>query len=358
MGGGMVRLATLRILLVGVALLALVTGPAARAHPGAATGYAAVDITGNTLRYSLTLSQLPARVMAAAAGDPVAAQQRLPAVLSQGLRVANAGEPCAIAAVQLTPAALGKESVTLVADWVCRLPVSTLTLRDDTFDALGGDLHTLARITWAGGNSQFAFASETRETQLHIADPVPITMGIESFFKLGLGHILGGYDHLLFLLALLLVPASGWALLRIITAFTLAHSVTLALSALQILQLPGALVEATIAASIAYVAGENVFRRQPGRHRVVVTLIFGLVHGCGFGDILLTLGLPQGHRVAALLGFNLGVETGQILVVAALLPVLRWVARQPRGLVVLNTMSAMLSLGGLWLLWSRVATAV
>jgi hypothetical protein len=87
------------------------------------------------------------------------------------------------------------------------------------------------------------------------------------------GHILGGYDHLLFLLALLLVPASGWAILRIITAFTLAHSVTLALSALQILQLPGALVEATIAASIAYVAGENFFRRQPGRHRVVVTLI-------------------------------------------------------------------------------------
>lgn len=347
----MVRLATLSVFL---ALLALLAGPAASAHQGATTGYAALDIAGHALRYNLTLSQLPAPLLAAAGGDAVAAQQLLPGVLGKGLKVANGGEPCAMAAVQLTPAAVGKESVTLVADWVCRLPVSTLTLRDDTFEELGGDLHTLARITWAGGSSQFAFASEARETQLHIADPVPVATGIERFFKLGLWHILGGYDHFLFLLALLLAPASGWAILRIITAFTLAHSVTLVLSALQLLQLPSALVEATIAAAIAYVAGENVFRRQPGRHRMVVTLILGLVHGSGFAGILRPLGLSQDHRVAALLGVNLGVEAGQIWVVAALLPVLRWVIRQPRGQAVTQGMSALLCLGGLCLLWSRV----
>ena len=103
---------------------------------------------------------------------------------------------------------------------------------------------------------------------------------------LGIEHILTGYDHLLFLLALILRGGNIWSLLKIITAFTLAHSITLALAAFNIMVLPGRLVEAIIALSIAYVAAENLFLRKALSHRWAVSFLFGLVHGFAFSNVL------------------------------------------------------------------------
>jgi hydrogenase/urease accessory protein HupE len=152
--------------------------------------------------------------------------------------------------------------------------------------------------------------------------------GIGTFFVEGIHHILGGLDHLLFLISLLLA-VDGWRRFAlVVTSFTIAHSVTLALGALELVVVSPRLVEPLIAASIVYVAVENIVRRAP-RARIPVTFGFGLVHGLGFGGALRDLGLSAAEMWRPLLGFNLGVETGQLLVVAPLLPVVLWLDRRP-----------------------------
>lgn len=148
------------------------------------------------------------------------------------------------------------------------------------------------------------------------------------FGKLGVEHIWAGYDHLLFLLGLLVAAPSLRAMLFIITGFTVAHSITLTLAALQVVQLSPALVEPAIAASIAFVGIENYWRPPP-RRRVVVTFLLGLVHGFGFAGLLIELGLPRDALALALVSFNGGVELGQAAVVALAMPVLLYLRRSP-----------------------------
>jgi hydrogenase/urease accessory protein HupE len=134
---------------------------------------------------------------------------------------------------------------------------------------------------------------------------------------LGIEHILSGYDHLMFVLALLFLVGFNKRLLLTITAFTLAHSLTLALSALGLLTLRSPPVEATIALSIMLVAGEALRDRQTLSRRwpALVAFLFGLVHGLGFAGALKEVGLPEQHLWVALLTFNVGVELGQLMTV-------------------------------------------
>lgn len=159
---------------------------------------------------------------------------------------------------------------------------------------------------------------------------------ILAYGREGVWHIWVGFDHILFLLSLLLpavlvretgrwLPAESfravcWEVVRIVTAFTLAHSITLSLAVLGYVALPSRWVESTIAASVVAAATNNLvplfFRR-----RALLAFIFGLVHGLGFATVLLDLGLPDMSRAAALAGFNLGVEAGQLAIVGAFLPI-------------------------------------
>jgi hydrogenase/urease accessory protein HupE len=157
--------------------------------------------------------------------------------------------------------------------------------------------------------------------------------GEHGFFRLGVEHILTGYDHLLFLAALLLPGGRLLTLLEIVTAFTVAHSITLALAVLGVVTLPDRLVECAIALSIVWIGLENVLVPGAPSRRWVVSFLFGLVHGFGFASTLAALDLPRQDLALALLGFNLGVEAGQAVVVALLLPVLIWIRHwhwQPR----------------------------
>ncbi len=151
----------------------------------------------------------------------------------------------------------------------------------------------------------------------------------------GVWHILIGFDHILFLVSLLLPavfvllrgtwkPAARftpvfWDVLKIVTAFTLAHSITLSLAALSVVSLPSRLVESTIALSVVLAALNNLWPLVGGR-RWAVAFGFGLVHGFGFASVLADLGLPRDALVLSLIGFNLGVEAGQLAIVAAFLP--------------------------------------
>ena len=155
----------------------------------------------------------------------------------------------------------------------------------------------------------------------------------------GVWHIWIGYDHILFLLSLLLPAvlirrANQWEpaptlrgsaieTLKVVTAFTLAHSITLSLAALQIISLPSRLVESVIAASVVLAALNNL-RGTVDKRRWVMAFVFGLIHGFGFASVLADLGLPQGALVLALIGFNGGVELGQLAIVAVFLPLAFW----------------------------------
>jgi hypothetical protein len=152
------------------------------------------------------------------------------------------------------------------------------------------------------------------------------------YLKLGVEHILLGVDHLLFVLALLIITRGTWLLVKTVTAFTVAHSITLALATLGYVHVPSAPVEALIALSIAFVAVESVrqWRGCEGltaRAPWIVAFAFGLLHGLGFAGALSQVGLPEGSIPLALLFFNIGVETGQLLFVATMLCVFAMVRR-------------------------------
>jgi hydrogenase/urease accessory protein HupE len=174
------------------------------------------------------------------------------------------------------------------------------------------------------------------------------------FLALGLEHIITGYDHLLFLFALLLMAPGLRQTAGIITSFTVAHSITLGLATLDVIHVPPQLVEPLIAASIVYVGLENILRRDGVRGRWLLTFAFGLVHGLGFAGVLRELGVNSGATGIAtpLLAFNLGVETGQLAIAAAALPIL-WQARNAPGFVhrVLPLCSwLVIALGAWWFL--------
>lgn len=146
------------------------------------------------------------------------------------------------------------------------------------------------------------------------------------YLRHGIWHIWTGYDHILFLLSLLLpaVLAPGWRpattdVLRVVTAFTFAHSITLSLAALQVVALPCRLIETAIAASVAIAALNNIWPLVQGK-RWLAAFAFGLLHGFGFAGVLGDLGLPKGATVLALAAFNIGVELGQLAIVAAFVP--------------------------------------
>jgi hydrogenase/urease accessory protein HupE len=159
----------------------------------------------------------------------------------------------------------------------------------------------------------------------------PMDYSFLVFLKFGVEHILTGYDHLLFLFGLMVVCRDLRSILAVITCFTIAHSIALALAALDIVRLPGRVVEPIIAASIAYVGIENLLRGDSAKWRSLLAFSFGLVHGLGFADALRELGInsAQFGIVAPLVGFNVGVELGQLGVAAIVLPILWNLRRNP-----------------------------
>lgn len=314
---------------VGIVVSALTAWPEGTpAHVGGSTGYASIVVSGNSVRYSLTLSApaLPPAVaeeVARLRASRADARDRLLGHLRDKLILADQGRRCEPAQGFVDAGGTDADRVTLVMDFACATDVRELSIRDDLFDVLGPDHHTLAKVETGGEIRELAFATEAREAHVSLGAHEPVR-DEGSFLRLGVQHILTGYDHLLFLGALLLRGGRFFSVFKIITAFTVAHSITLALAVLGLVAIPERLVECVIAVSIVYVALENIFFRDAPSQRWVVSFLFGLVHGFGFASALNPLHLPPRHLAMALLGFNLGVEAGQALVVTVLLPILVW----------------------------------
>jgi hypothetical protein len=167
---------------------------------------------------------------------------------------------------------------------------------------------------------------------------------------MGAEHILSGPDHLLFLLALLALARGFWPIVKIVTGFTIAHSITLTLAALGVVEVPARIVEPLIAATIIWVAVENLVFPNGAHWRWLVAATFGLVHGLGFASALTELGLPRDAMVRALIGFNVGVELGQLAFVAVVMPVVVWLAKPGRVAKLPQALSVVVALaGGFWL---------
>jgi len=306
-------------------------------------GLATITFTGQTIQYHLLLALTAtapqtSNAMQLAPPGAAADYSLLLKAVQERIRVASDGRPCQAGAGAITPPAQEGGSVAVQLQFTCDSTPRELTIHDDLFDVMDAGYHTIANIQWPGGSQQYVFLPDAREVRVTVSEGVT-TRGIGSFFLLGIEHILTGYDHLLFLLALVLRGGNIWSLLKIITAFTVAHSITLALAALNIVVLPERLVEATIALSIAYVAAENLFMRHAASHRWAVAFIFGLMHGFGFSNVLRELGLPKKGLVWALLNFNLGVEAGQAIAVIVAVPLLMWLRRfrwEPRAVTAIS----------------------
>ena len=216
----------------------------------------------------------------------------------------------------------------------CPSPVTTLTVDYNLLFDIDPQHKGLLRLTHGAMTGSAIFAPDARSQQLQVAAPAPWRQ-FTDYVRHGVWHIWIGFDHILFLVSLLLpavlvrhegrwqgrktLRASVTDVLKIVTAFTLAHSLTLSLAALGALSLPSRLVESAIAASVVLAALNNLWPLVH-RWRALVAFVFGLIHGFGFASVLADLGLPQGALVLSLVGFNVGVELGQLAIVAAFLP--------------------------------------
>jgi len=256
---------------------------------------------------------------------------------------ARGARPCAVRDRALEA---DEEQVTVRLTYRCpRLP-DPLTLRYDLFFDQDPTHRVLVTVEGSGRGTL------DRRHRVFTLDVASVWDNARDFVVLGVEHIFTGYDHILFLVGLLLAaglvggglrPGLSY-LLAVVTSFTVAHSITLICAALGWIALGSRVVEPAIAATIIYVGVENIVVQAP-RRRWMLTFLFGLVHGFGFAHILSEVGLPQRGLVLSLLGFNLGVELGQVTLVAVLFPVVHLLSRQQGGVVLV----ALAGLVGLFL---------
>ena len=242
----------------------------------------------------------------------------------------------------------------------------TLTLGYRLFADLDPQHRGLLKLTINGATRTAILGPQAPTQSFELAAPASGWQQLLDYSREGVWHIWIGYDHILFLLSLLLPAVGLWKsrrwtpverfgtafydVLRIVTAFTLAHSITLSLAALGLVSLPSRWVESAIAASVVLAALNNVWPVFHGR-RWMVAFAFGLIHGFGFASVLADLGLPQGALALALLGFNLGVEVGQLAIVAVFLPTAYLLRRSAfyRRVVLLGGSLVIAALALVWL---------
>ncbi len=271
--------------------------------------------------------------------------------LTRRLLVRGDGAPCPAGAPRLDFDPLPDE-IRVDLTFRCPAAIRELSIRYLLFFDIDAAHRGLGRLMLPTGEEEFLFDRTLTHLELSVEQPGPQLSPARRFLRvlwLGAEHILVGADHLLFLMALVIVSDRLWTLLKVVTAFTLAHSLTLALAWFGLLDLPARLVESLIALSIIYVAVENLLGRGM-ENRWMLAGGFGLVHGLGFYRVLSDLGLDAGGIVANLLAFNLGVEVGQVAFVAALYPPLLWWLRRPwyrRSMKLAS--AAILVVAGWWL---------
>jgi hydrogenase/urease accessory protein HupE len=242
-------------------------------------------------------------------------------------RISNsAGATCSYSRRTLIAEA---EHVKLTLSWKCPPMTGTLIYRSTLFNEL--DPATRQMVTVRGDATRLALLSVASPQIVLASTTASWSTVFVHYLIAGVEHIAIGYDHIAFLVAVILWGRRLWPLVGVITAFTLAHSITLSLAVLEVVSPPPQWVEIAIALSIVYVAAENFFVRDL-RRRWMITVAFGLVLGFGFAGVLREYGIPRDALAPALAAFNIGVELGQLAIVVAALLALRVLETQIRVL--------------------------
>lgn len=328
--------------LVFLALLCACLAPA-HAHK-ASDSYLALDVKGERIegQWDIALRDLEMAVGLDANGDAALTwdevRTRHAAIAAYALarlKLASGGQPCPLRVTgQLVDRHTDGAYSVLRLQGACAAPVTTLDIDYTLLFDIDPQHKGLLRLTHGSLTSTAIFAPDTSQQALAVVEPARWRQ-FADYVRHGVWHIWIGFDHILFLVSLLLpavlvrrygrwqgretLKASAIDVLKIVTAFTLAHSLTLSLAVLGALSLPARLVESAIAASVILAALNNLWPLVH-RWRALVAFGFGLIHGFGFASVLADLGLPRGALALSLVGFNLGVELGQLAIVAVFLP--------------------------------------
>jgi hypothetical protein len=275
-------------------------------------------------------------------GELRARHQEIAAYALARLSVALDGAPCLLRATEhLVDQHSDGAYAVMRFEAQCAKSGAALELGYNLFFDLDPQHKGLLRLEYAGATRTAIFSPDAARQRFELTRPSRLTQFID-YGREGVWHIWIGFDHILFLLSLLLpavlIPlAKGWRaverfkpalwdVFKIVTAFTVAHSITLSLAALGVITLPTRLTESAIALSVVLAALNNIYPLFQ-RRRWMVAFAFGLIHGFGFASVLADLGLPRDALLLALVGFNLGVEAGQLAIVSVFLPAAYWLRR-------------------------------
>lgn len=232
--------------------------------------------------------------------------------------VFGGGGPCNAGAGSV---ASDGDGVVVRVPWSCAGVADPLRYRSRILIDASPDARQVVLIGEGPNTGQDLLDAGRTETALTAAPSATLLQVIERYVEAGVAHIFLGYDHIAFLAAIVLWARRLWPVVKVVTAFTVAHSITLSLATLDILKIPSAITEPAIAASIVYVAAENFISRDFEK-RWRDAFGFGLIHGFGFASALQEFGLPRSALVPALASFNLGVEIGQVAIVSLVVPCL------------------------------------
>ncbi|MES9684606.1 hypothetical protein CN514_00695 [Bacillus sp. AFS001701] len=326
----MKRLAFLNLFIITLILFA---NPSTSLADSKDMGYSKLYIKGKTIDYELFLPQIYMLKQFDTNKDKYldneelsSQKERIESVLQKDLRLNIDSKPLTMELLSMNEAEMG---TTIGEVFKLRLTADEAIEQFNLHYNLmfeDAPLHTNVLVVHSGEYFyENIFDIKNKDVQITIAQP-EIGSVLWKYFVLGIEHILTGYDHLLFLLSLVLITSRFKDALKIVTAFTVAHSITLFLVASGRIHVIPSWVEALIALTICYVAVENMFV-QKAKWRWLLTALFGLIHGMGFAGALAETGLPKNNLIGTLLSFNLGVETGQFMLLCLLLPLLFWLRR-------------------------------
>jgi hypothetical protein len=334
---------------------ALLLSAVAVAHV-AATGLAVVTVNDREVSYRLTVvpSELPemaSQLLSRAVAGSRLDAERIAEAMRRAVVVRVDGAPCRPGRVAVQDVGAGLR-VLLAYALYCPAATGRLELEEDWADLFGEHYVTIATIGSQRGASEHVLGQESRRVAVDLTTSNP--PGLMGFVRLGVEHILTGYDHLLFLFALLVGASNLWRVLGIASMFTLAHSITLSMAVLGLVNAPAAVVEPLIALSIIWVAVENILGEGRVWHRFVVAFVFGLVHGLAFAGALTPLALTGWSLFRALAGFNLGVELGQAIAICLVLPIMLLIGRLARAVVVYRYASLAVAAAGAYWLVERI----
>ena len=324
-------------------LLVLMLAEVAAAHISS-SGFLVIEVQGQSLSGSLEISVRDAELAIGADanhdgkiswGELHATEPRLARYVAQHLvlRAQESDCPLTFQPLQVNERVDGNYAWLPFTAQCVAVP-GNLSVRYTLMDGLDSSHRGLLTLT-SGTTAQTGVLGGKNSTASFTVDETSRWRAFVEYLQAGVEHIWGGIDHLLFLISLLL-PAvlsrtkghwepvasarpAFFSILKVVTAFTLAHSITLTLAALDVVRLPSRLTESVIAASIIVAALNNIFPVVESRARIAFA--FGLLHGFGFASVLADMGLPSGARLLSLLAFNLGIEAGQLAVVLAVMPV-------------------------------------